>query len=243
MSTVLQHYANHLGPIYLWMAGGFERAIEMGRSDLRALDVPIRPGMTALDLGAGFGMHAVPLAQAGCSVTAVDSSEILLRELQQHSEGLAIRVAEGDLLDFRRHIDGPQSLVLCMGDTLTHIQSQEEVAHLFKEVSEVLAPDGVFAMTYRNYSTPASGTGRFILVRSDDSRIHTCLLEEGPTHMDVSDVIHERSGDAWRMEVSSYKKLRLAPEWVLRALREAGMTPEASPGPRGMIQVVARLSR
>jgi hypothetical protein len=130
-----------------------------------------------------------------------------------------------------------------MGDTLTHIQSQEEVTHLFKEVSEVLAPGGVFAMTYRNYSTPAKGTGRFILVRSDDSRIHTCLLEEGPMHMDVSDIIHERSGDAWRMEVSSYQKLRLAPEWVLRALREAGMTPESSPGPRGMIQVVARLSR
>jgi len=242
MSTVLQHYATHLGPIYLWMAGGFERAIEMGRSDLNALGVPVRAGMKVLDLGAGFGMHAVPLAQAGCSVSAVDSSGLLLQELTLHSQGLSIKVAEGDLLDFRRHVDVPQSLVLCMGDTLTHIQSHDEVTHLFEEIAKILVPDGVFALTYRNYMTPASGVGRFILVRSDDTRIHTCFLEEGRTHMEVHDIVHERNGDAWRMEVSSYNKLRLDPEWVLNALRKAGMTPQASLGPRGMVQVVARVA-
>lgn len=242
MSTVLQHYATHLGPIYLWMAGGFERAIETGRADLETLGAPFRAGTAALDLGAGFGMHAVPLAQAGCSVTAVDSSALLLQELSLHSKGLSIALVEGDLLDFRRHVRAPQSLVLCMGDTLTHIQSHDEVTHLIKEVSASLAPDGVFALTFRNYSTPASGVGRFILVRSDDTRIHTCFLEEGRTHMEVNDIIHERQGDAWRMEVSSYKKLRLDPEWVLDALRKAGLTPQATPGPRGMVQVVARVS-
>ena len=60
--------------------------------------------------------------------------------------------------------------------------------------------------------------------------------------MDVYDVVHERSGDLWQMRVSSYKKLRLEPEWVLAALRKAGMTPQASQGPRGMIQVVARVA-
>jgi cyclopropane fatty-acyl-phospholipid synthase-like methyltransferase len=241
MSTVLQHYASHLGPIYLWMAGGYERAIEIGRSDLKALGVDVCAGMNVLDLGAGFGMHAIPLAQAGCSVTAVDSSALLLQELTQRSHGLSIRVAEGDLLDCRHYVDAPQSLVLCMGDTLTHIQSHDEVTTLFDEVSKTLEKDGVFALTYRNYMTPASGAGRFIPVRSDDTRIHTCFLEEGPTHMDVHDIVHERNGDAWRMQVSSYKKLRLDPEWVLDALRKAGLTPKASPGPRGMIQVVARV--
>jgi SAM-dependent methyltransferase len=242
MSTVLQHYRTHLGPIYLWMAGGFDRSIELGRSDLKALGVPIRAGMAALDLGAGFGMHAVPLAQAGCSVTAVDSSAIMLKDLTSHRGNLSIRVVECDLLHFRAHVDVPQSLVLCMGDTLTHIQSHDEVTHLFEEVSKALTPDGAFAVTYRNYSAPASGVGRFILVRSDETRIHTCFLEEGPTHMEVYDIVHERIDDAWQMGVSSYKKLRLDPDWVLDALRKVGMTPQVSPGPRGMIQVVARVA-
>ncbi len=30
MSTVEQHYANHLAPIYLWMAGGAESALQAG---------------------------------------------------------------------------------------------------------------------------------------------------------------------------------------------------------------------
>lgn len=75
--------------------------------------------MNVLDLGAGFGMHAVPLAQAGCSVTAVDSSALLLQELALHSHGLPLKVVEGDLLDCRRHVDVPQSPVLCIGDAFT----------------------------------------------------------------------------------------------------------------------------
>lgn len=239
---LLQHYETHLGPIYLWMAGGFDRAVEIGRADLRALGVPVLPGMSALDLGAGFGMHAVPLAQAGCLVTAVDSSAILLKELEHRRANLSIRVVECDLLHFRTHVATPQSLVLCMGDTLTHIQSHDEVVHLFEEVAKVLAPGGAFAVTYRNYSEPASGADRFIPVRSDANRIHTCFLEQGPAHMEVHDIIHERTGDTWQMEVSSYSKLRLEPGWVLDALRKTGMTPQASPGPRGMIQVVARVA-
>jgi hypothetical protein len=44
------------------------------------------------------------------------------------------------------------------------------------------------------------------------------------------------------MKVSSYAKLRLAPEWVLDALRSAGLSPTASAGPRGMVQIVARVA-
>jgi SAM-dependent methyltransferase len=240
MSTVVEHYATHLAPIYLWMAGGFEPAVLAGRSDLAALGLTTELQGPALDLGAGFGMHAVPLAQAGCEVTAVDSSAILLQELVRRSAGLPIRAVECDLLKFHGHVTAPQSLVLCMGDTLTHLQSEDEVRHLFAEVAKTLAPGGAFAMTYRNYLSPPAGTNRFIPVRSDDSRIHTCFLEEGSTHMDVHDVIHERSGGTWRMQVSSYRKLRLSPEWVMAALRDAGLEPAMSQGPRGMIQVVAR---
>ena len=131
-------------------------------------------------------------------------------------------------------------IVLCMGDTLTHIQSKEEVAHFFGEVSRILAPGGMFAMMFRDYTCAATGERRFIPVRSDEKRIHTCFLEEGPTHMVVNDIVHERVGDTWGMRVSSYTKLRLSAEWVMEALRCVNLSPAASPGPRGMVQIVAR---
>jgi SAM-dependent methyltransferase len=240
MSTVRDHYASHLAPIYLWMAGGFESAVALGKSDLDALGVKADTNMIALDLGAGFGMHAIPLARAGCAVTAVDDSSMLLDELRARSADLPIRAIEGELLNVANYVSAAPDLVLCMGDTLTHIQTKAQIERLFGDVARVLAPGGLFAMTFRDYTAAATGDMRFIPVRSDDNRIHTCFLEEGPTHMVVHDIVHERVGDSWRMKVSSYKKLRLSALWVLDALRSVGLTPTAGAGPRGMLQVAAR---
>jgi SAM-dependent methyltransferase len=240
MATVRDHYSSHLAPIYLWMAGGFDTAIKAGKSDLDALGIKADGNTTALDLGAGFGMHAIPLARAGCAVTAVDESPELLKVLRDRSVGLPINAIDGNLLTPGDYLRVAPQIVLCMGDTLTHIQSKEEIKKLLGEVSRILAPGGMFAMTFRDYTSPATGERRFIPVRSDEVRIHTCFIEEGPTHMVVHDIVHERVGDTWGMKVSSYPKLRLSPEWVMDALRSVDLNPTASSGPRGMVQIVAR---
>lgn len=59
MTSVEAHYETLLAPIYLWMAGGAEAAFSAGAKDLEGLLGA--PGF-AVDLGAGFGMHAIPLA-------------------------------------------------------------------------------------------------------------------------------------------------------------------------------------
>ena len=98
---------------------------------------------------------------------------------------------------------------------------------------------GRFLITFRDYSVPPVGDARFIAVRSDADRIHTCFLEEQPGHMVVHDVLHERTGANWQMRVSSYRKLRLAPHWVVRSLERVGLTAVVEKGPRGMVRVVA----
>lgn len=83
MGTVSDHYSELLAPIYLWMVGGPEAALSQGAADLSALKIPPSNGAHALDLGAGFGMHAIPLARLGYAVTAIDSSTELLSQLRQ----------------------------------------------------------------------------------------------------------------------------------------------------------------
>jgi SAM-dependent methyltransferase len=82
------------------------------------------------------------------------------------------------VLDFAAHVDGPLDLILCMGDTLTHLSSTDDVERLCSQVASLLAPGGRFIVTFRDYSRPPQGDDRFIPVRSDSERIHTCVLEE-----------------------------------------------------------------
>lgn len=239
MNSVADHYARLLGPIYLWMSGGAEAALRQGAAELTALNVPRVAGGHALDLGAGFGMHAIALARLGYTVTAIDSSGVLLSQLRRLSEGLSIRPVESDLLEFPKHIEVRPSLILCMGDTLTHLSSAVEVESLCHAVAGSLAPGGRFVATLRDYSRPVRGDARFIAVRSDADRIHTCFLEEEGERMLVHDIVHERQGDAWVMRVSHYPKLRLEPDRIAGQLRQLGLSVGCGPGPRGMSQIIA----
>lgn len=240
MTTVAEHYENHLAPVYLWMVGGFDAAISRGESEISAVCPKPSSGLTAIDLGAGFGMHAIPLARRGYSVIAIDSSSMLLEVLREHAEELPIQTVEDDLLAFQEYLSTKAHLILCMGDTLTHLPDSKSVEQLFSLVAESLQPDGLFVATFRGYTSSLVGDGRFIPVRSDADRILTCFLEYSPDLVTVHDVLHEWNGSAWQLRVSSYRKIRLSPDWVSTTLRDKGFSVHVEPGLSGMVRIVAR---
>lgn len=241
MAAVTEHYATHLGPVYAWMAGGVEAAIARGAKEIETLGLLPRLTGQAVDLGAGFGMHSIPLARRGFSVLAIDSCGELLHTLRQEAGDLPIRTVEGDLLAFGRHLDGLSEIVLCMGDTLTHLPDFAAVNALFDSAARHLCAGGKLVLTFRDYSTPLRGEQRFIPVRSDAGRILTCVLEYEDQHVVVQDLLHEFDGTVWRQRVSSYRKLRIEPSMAIAALESLGFTVQRSAGVAGMICLVASI--
>jgi 2-polyprenyl-3-methyl-5-hydroxy-6-metoxy-1,4-benzoquinol methylase len=239
MATMAEHYSTHLAPVYAWMAGGVDAAIARGETEIAAILPNLSAGGSAVDLGAGFGMHAIPLARRGCAVVAVDSCSLLLEELKRQATGLPVKAVMDELLSFRRHMDSGTDAVLCMGDTLTHLPDITSVLQLFALAAESLRPGGTFIATFRDYTSPLAGQARFIPVKSDADRIMTCFLEYAPGTVDVHDIIQERTGSNWQLRVSVYRKLRLAPNWVSAALEEQGLSVRMEPGLAGMVRVVA----
>lgn len=239
MVSVTEHYSNLLAPIYLWMVGGLDAALAQGESDVASFAQPAGAERLAVDLGAGFGMHAIPLARRGYSVMAIDTSAHLLSMLRESSDGLPIRTVEADLLRFSEHLSNPVDLLTCMGDTLTHLETHESVLELLSTVAATISAGGLLVLTFRDYTDPPTGPNRFIPVRSDADRILTCFLEATPTHVVVHDILHEREDCDWQLKVSSYAKLRIDPEWVVSSLESLAFRVRRSAGPRGMVQIVA----
>jgi 2-polyprenyl-3-methyl-5-hydroxy-6-metoxy-1,4-benzoquinol methylase len=240
-SSARDHYANHLGPVYSWMIGDMNAAFSRSDAELDALSLPSRGGPAAIDLGAGFGLHAIPLAWRGYSVVAIDSCEPLLEELAARAGSLPIRAVNGDLLGFREHIEAPADVIVCMGDTLTHLPDQASVAALLRNAAASLSRGGVFATTFRDYlSAPLQGDARFIPVHADDHRVMTCFLEYEDATVTVHDLLQEREGKTWQLRVSSYRKLRLSPTWVADQLSSLGLTVRRDVTPSGMVRISAR---
>jgi SAM-dependent methyltransferase len=239
MTSVAEHYRSHLAPVYSWMAGGFDAAIGRGESEIGAIFPDLSNVGHAVDLGAGFGMHSIPLARRGCSVIALDSSRYLLEELKARAGILPITAVEDDLLAFQRYLDRPADVIMCMGDTLTHLPDPAAALQLFALAAASLRPGGQFILTFRDYTHALVGSGRFIPVKSDADRILTCFLEYAVDHVDVHDMLHERNVGIWQLKVGTYRKLRLDPQWVSASLHGRGFSVCTEPGPAGMVRVIA----
>ena len=192
MTTAETHYRTHLGPVYSWMLGDLDAAFARGAAEIDDLPLPASGG-TAVDLGAGLGLHALGLAKRGFDVVAIDSCQSLLDELQSRARSLRIAVHHADLVDFRRFFPGQAQVIVCMGDTLTHLPALPAVES----------------------------------------------LQYGDHHVTVRDLLHERADGRWRQTVSSYPKLRLAPEWVMSKLSELGLRVTRDATPSGMARIVA----
>ncbi len=240
MTTVAEHYANHLGPIYVWMAGGAEAALQAGAAEVDALNLPLAHHAAVLDLGAGFGAHSIPLARRGARVTAIDTSAELLGTLAQLAGNLPIQAVNDDLLAFQSHITQAPSAILCMGDTVTHLPDLGAVESLVESAAAALPPGGVFVVSFRDYSVPLVGDERFIPVRSDDARILTCFLEYEPEAVVVHDILHQLTPQGWQTRVSHYRKLRLPPEHLIASLQSSGFKVRREVGTRGMVRLVAQ---
>jgi len=240
MTSVRDHYENHLAPFYSWLSGGVDEAFARGQAEVAAVGLlDTDSAGYALDLGAGFGMHAIPLARQGWSVLAIDSSALLLEELRAHPDGDSVTTVQDDLLRFPQYISGCPDAILCMGDTLTHLPDRTVVRSLFALVSEHLPVGGRLVLSFRDYSKALEGPDRFILVKSDESRVFTCFLEYKEDTVRVHDILHQRSEGSRLMRVSAYEKLRLAPEWVQGQLECYGLSVRQEAGLAGLVRVIA----
>ncbi len=240
MATVQEHYEQHLGPVYTWMGGDLPATIERNRVELRGLGLVATDQAVAIDLGAGPGGYTIPLAEAGYTTLALDTCTPLVTELRTRVAGLPIRVIQDDLLTFRQYAE-QAAVIVCMGDTLPHLPSQEAVRRLLRDVATTLTTPGFFCATFRDYyTTELQGAARFIPVRSDEQRILTCFLEYAADHVMVYDVLQERQARGWQLSVSGYPKLRLDPAWVRGELAAQGLRVQQDKTQNGMIRIIAR---
>ncbi len=240
MNPAEAHYDRLLGPVYTWMAGGFDAAAERNRQQLAALGLARWPRGLAVDLGCGSGFQSIPLAEAGYRVVGIDWCEPLLAELRARTGTLTVRGVRDDLANFAAHCDAAPALIVCMGDTLTHLPSVEAVAAMAYDAARVLAPGGRLVLGFRDLAThELKGTQRFIPVRSELDRIFTCFLEYRPDFVEVNDLLHERTGGDWKLSASSYRKLRLDATRVAGLLGNAGFAIEHSTTDQGLVRIVA----
>ena len=129
-AMVKSHYQNLLSQHYTWTFGDPD---EKYHQNLKLISKYLKPGnFKAIELGCGSGFQTIPLLKLGYDVVAIDSSPFLLDELQDAVVRMkcnsdSLKKIEGDLLSFSEYCAEKVEAIVCMGDTITHLASLNEI--------------------------------------------------------------------------------------------------------------------
>lgn len=236
------HYANHLGNFYSWMLGDWKTKQTEFLEFLKLKSLGAKGKEVAIDLGAGNGIQSLALSKLDYEVIAVDFNKQLLSELKENAKTLShpIEMIEDDILSVAKFQHREPTLLLCMGDTITHLSSKEEIKEFLKSCYECLKPNGKLLLSFRDYSQNLEGDSRFIPVMSDDTKIHTCILEYEENRIRVTDQLYTKKNNLWEMSIGSYFKVRLQKEECLHYLKELGFQIEWTEIFQRMITILAK---
>ncbi|MHB8840210.1 MAG: class I SAM-dependent methyltransferase [Candidatus Aquicultor sp.] len=256
MAKTSEHYDKHLAPYYSWLFGDVDKNIAVNYEFFASQGIAPGGSGVAVDLGAGSGFQSIALARLGFRVTAIDLSRKLLDELKDNmkqygNEDMVIEAVRGDMLNFEKHSPGGVELFVCMGDTLTHLDSFRKVGSMCKKVYHALEPGGRFLLSFRDLTLELEDLDRFIPVRSDENTVFTCFLEYEQKHVKVYDLIYTRNHTKndtsnrvndeglWSLSKSFYRKLRISTNWLVAGLTSTGFTVDLCENKNGMITIMA----
>ena len=121
------HYDQHLGNFYSWMLGDFDEKQKEQENFFWRNGIKPASGKVAFDLGAGNGLQAISLAKLGFAVKAIDFNTQLLNELTSRKSNLNIETINYDILAYLQGSRHQAELVICMGDTITHLENIDQV--------------------------------------------------------------------------------------------------------------------
>jgi SAM-dependent methyltransferase len=239
--TVQEHYDNFLAEHYSWMFGDYDAKVNENRDFFKRINITPRAGAKGLDLGCGSGFQSLALSELGFEVLGVDLSGALLEELRGRASGLDIEAVQGDMLDSRLYADkGPFEVAVCMGDTLTHLRTTEDVAVLLENVYRILEQQGNFVLAFRDLTVALKGTERIIPVRADDDKLMATFLEYEENHVNVHDILFLKRVSGWELKTGVYRKLRIASDQVQDLLERLDFSISTSQVEQGFSLIVAQ---
>lgn len=106
------------------------------------------PPKNILDIACGTGQNAIKLSDLGHIVTAIDLNRCMIDILK--SKNLKVNSYVMNML----HIDNLNStfdMIYCIGNSLVHLESEEDISIFFKKVYNSLSSNGIFSAQILNY--------------------------------------------------------------------------------------------
>ncbi len=199
---------------------------------------PAAPGesrlVRVLDAACGTGMHAIALTKEGLYVSGADISEEMIRKAKENA-----RTAQLDV-EFKASRFGtltkafvgssafPFDAVICLGNSLPHLLSQEAILDALVDMVKCLRPGGLLLLQNRNFDAVMVEKNRWLGTQSHRESTHEWLFlrfyDFDPDGLITFNVIrlHKNGSEPWTQQESVTRLFPLKKDDLLPLLKKAG---------------------
>jgi len=130
------------------------------------------PSTAVFDAACGTGLHAVLLAGLGVQVTAADPSAEMLAMAAHHAQETAVEITwlqsamQTPLPGLRENFQ----LVLCLGNSLPHLLTEEDLLQSLRNFHDLLQPGGHLVIQLLNFEKILQAGERIISINRAGAR-------------------------------------------------------------------------
>jgi SAM-dependent methyltransferase len=199
-------------------------------AQLQTVKTETRP-LRVLDAACGTGMHAIALAQKGYAMAGADLSAGMIVKARENAAAAGVE-ARFETAGFGSLAGafGPEAFdaLLCLGNSLPHTLTVEELATTLRDFAACLRPGGLLLVQNRNFDAVLESRERWMEPQAhregNVERIFLRFYDYEPTELVTFNLVTLRreAGGAWTQAVRSSRLRPLRQAELLEALSKTG---------------------
>lgn len=127
---------------------------------------------SALDVACGTGMHAVVMSQMDIHAVGADLSPAMLEKAKElaHEKDVQIQWINTPMQDLPAHLDEKFDLILCLGNSIPHLLTPDDLSTTISGCAQLLNPKGALLIQLLNYHKILKAKERIVAItRSGDT--------------------------------------------------------------------------
>ena len=185
---------------------------------------------SVLDTACGTGWHAIALAQKGYTAAGCDASPQMIEQARANADKAQVKV-RFEVADFNQlnYFTGTFKAVLCLGNSLPHLLSQETLVEALRQMRGKLEKGGVLILHNLNYDLRMEKKPRFFSANGNDKALVWRFADYGPEFITFHTALFERKMEganqesvSWWVQVNSTLQRPLLQRDADEALDQAG---------------------
>ena len=157
-------FYDHIAPGYDQMTNLDSRLTDI-RDFIQRLQQRYQP-TSALDVACGTGAHAVTMAQMAIRSVGADLSPAMLDKARTLAQKTGVQVSwlNSPMQELSQHLDEQFDLVLCLGNSLPHLLTPEDLDATLSGFAKLLQPRGVILLQLLNYHKILKNQERIVAI-------------------------------------------------------------------------------